>query len=432
MLNFTSDLINPRSRRTFEERVLILSLIIAVIITGSISTTVLKYGFPLDVSIVTYLATVFTVVLLAMAINGKYLTFIKNAFVFAFPVITGYMWFYKEGLYGSVPALILVNSFISILIISKNRLLVTALFSLEFIGLLSLQILFPELISPYPTPEAKFYCLTTSYVSVGLLSALLMVMFKKAYEAERAQVFKDKNYSHLQNEETKKLNRQLEALIEQKDKFLSIISHDSRTPIKNIGGLLQMLNSNDISIEEFKKFLPSLEENIKETSAFMDNLLMYSKAQKGLLTPNQKLIDLSTLIDGIIRLYNISAKQKNIHIKYDNLIQDLVKADEDMLNIIIRNLIQNALKFTPENGIISLQSELKNDYLVLSVKDNGVGMSSEKIAYLFEKNSDTTGVNTKGGLGLKLVQDFVKIQKGKLHIISTPGKGSEFLVKIPA
>lgn len=421
-------LLNPESRYDFESRILIVSLFASAIICGAILIVVTSFNFSNSVFGVVLAATVLTAATLVMVIDGKYIRFIKEVSVFGFPLISAYIWFFANGVYGHVPALIMVNSFISLLIYSKRRYLVVLYYTAIFFTLISIQILYPDLIQAYPSEDAKFYSILTTYTFVGFLSGVLMIIIRLNYEAEQKILVTNKVELELKNRESNSLVEKLNETNEQKDKLISIVSHDSRMPLKHVEGIVNMLIQGDINTEEFKKLLPDLSKNIQETSSFMDNLLIWVKTQQEGFT-----IKINGQVDSGIKkaidLYEYLAKKKNIRVSFENNAVKAIDYDEEICHIMVRNLLQNALKFTPDNGEIIIVLNARANDFTIAIKDNGVGMEQNKIDQILGTSIDDLKISN--GLGLQLVKGFVAQAKGTLSIESKPGKGSIFKVTIP-
>ena len=229
-------------------------------------------------------------------------------------------------------------------------------------------------------------------------------------------------------------NEQLETTNAAKDKLLSIISHDLRSPISSLQALLSLFNSNNIARAELVDFFGKLLSRVENTSTMLENLLHWSKNQLKGLEPIVERVNLQATIDECINLYRMQAEQK--HILIDNSLKTDVHvcADVEMLKVILRNLISNALKFTHSGGIITIISMTKEKFAVISVKDTGVGISPENQIKLFAMdNMSTLGTEKeKGtGLGLMLCKDFAKHNHGKIWLDSKLNVGTTFYFSIP-
>ena len=229
-------------------------------------------------------------------------------------------------------------------------------------------------------------------------------------------------------------NAHLETTNAVKDKLLSVISHDLRSPISSLQALLNLFNANNIARTELVDFFGKLLSRVENTSTMLENLLHWSQYQLKGLEPIFDKIDLQKIIDDCINLYHMQAEQK--HIVIDNSLKTTVcvLADVEMLKVILRNLISNALKFTHSGGIITIMTMNKKNYAYVSVRDTGVGITPENQKKMFTTGNFTTPGTEKEkgtGLGLMLCKDFVEHNRGKLWLDSKPNVGTTFHFTIP-
>jgi signal transduction histidine kinase len=229
---------------------------------------------------------------------------------------------------------------------------------------------------------------------------------------------------------------QVKKLLDDKDKFFSIIAHDLRGPFNGIIGLSELLleKDNQLKPKETNEFIQLIHQSSKNAYSLLDNLLTWAQSQTGSLEFVPKKIKISPIIDRTINLMDNIAQSKNITIpEIKN--EEYVFADKDMLETIFRNLISNAIKFTENNGKVLLSMTNENNKTVFSIKDSGIGIAPEKMANLFAINqrNTTSGTNdeTGTGLGLTLCKDFVEKHGGQIWVESEIGKGSNFKFSIP-
>ena len=229
-------------------------------------------------------------------------------------------------------------------------------------------------------------------------------------------------------------NDQLEMTNALKDKLLSIISHDLRSPISSLQALLSLFNTNNIARTDLVDFFGKLLSRVENTSTMLENLLHWSKYQLKGLNPIINKVNLQMIIDECINLYRMQAEQK--HIVIDNSLKtDVhVSVDMEMLKVILRNIISNALKFTHSGGIITIMTMTKENFAIISVKDTGVGISPENQAKMFAMDNFTTPGTEKEkgtGLGLMLCKDFVEHNHGKIWLDSRMNAGTTFYFSVP-
>ncbi|WP_343486530.1 tetratricopeptide repeat-containing sensor histidine kinase [Allomuricauda sp. d1] len=220
-----------------------------------------------------------------------------------------------------------------------------------------------------------------------------------------------------------------------KTKLFSIIGHDLRGPVGALQGLLKMFLSKEINEKEFFGLLPKLKSDIDHIHFTLNNLLSWGQTQMNGVVTKPKSITLETIVDENINLLKEIANKKSIKLLNQMPENVTVWADLNQIDIVVRNLISNALKFTPENGLVTIEAkELKNVWQV-SVRDTGIGMDEETQEKLFTELSTHTTYGTnneKGtGLGLSLCKEMVEKNKGEIWVESQLKKGSTFYFTIP-
>jgi len=223
-----------------------------------------------------------------------------------------------------------------------------------------------------------------------------------------------------------------------KDKFFSIIAHDLSSPFNAIIGFSNLLLQNhaEYGVQQRENLIKLISESSKSTLDLLENLLKWARTQTGEIKFNPNLFTLEEIILVTFEQVKEIAYQKNIQLAYDVDKKILVKADEAMLETVLRNLLSNAIKFTPKNGNIEVIATEKDESLTVSVKDNGMGIKKEKLKTLFTsvENESTRGTeNEKGhGLGLILCKEFIEKHGGIIFVESEEGAGSTFSFIIPS
>jgi len=233
-------------------------------------------------------------------------------------------------------------------------------------------------------------------------------------------------------------NKELKEANETKDKFFSIIAHDLKNPFNSLLGFTDLLINdwNELSEEEKIEFISIIKNTTEETFRLLMNLLEWSTIQKKQVTfiPDKVLV--SEIINETRKHLNPYAYFKNIRIYIDEIPENLIiEADPNMLLTVFRNLVSNAIKFTPKNGQITISAEVRDENIKFCIEDNGIGMTKKVSDNLFKLNLKTPGKGTEGesgtGLGLVLCHEFIKMHNGKLWAESEPGEGSRFYFTIP-
>jgi len=222
-----------------------------------------------------------------------------------------------------------------------------------------------------------------------------------------------------------------------KDKLFSIIAHDLRSPFSVILGFSELLidKTEDFEVAESEKYLGIINSSAKNTLILLDNLLNWAKSQTGQFIYKSEKINLSSMVQNIFEISTPIAKTKNISLNYNQTDDIEFYADVNMLNIVLRNLICNAIKFTNSNGEIVIYAVKNQNNIEVTVSDNGVGMNEETRNKLFKIDSNITTAGTadeKGsGLGLILCKEFIEKQGGEIWVESELGKGSYFKFTLP-
>lgn len=241
-------------------------------------------------------------------------------------------------------------------------------------------------------------------------------------------IISQKEAIELQREELSRLNHL-------KDRLLSVMSHDLRQPFSSISGLLSLLREKQIDQPEFHRFSRELSQQVKWQVHMLDNVLLWTRNQLQGLEIKPVLVNLHQLTYETCMLYRSQTTFKNIEL-YSAVLPDAqVVADADIIHLVLRNLVGNAVKFTSEGGAITIAATIDKDSFRLEVADNGVGMDEKKLQMLFvgQQNYSERGTsNEKGaGLGLILCKEFVEACGGKLWAESKAGFGSRFIFELP-
>jgi two-component system, sensor histidine kinase and response regulator len=223
-----------------------------------------------------------------------------------------------------------------------------------------------------------------------------------------------------------------------KDRFFSIIAHDLRSPFTALVGVSQYLKDDIDALdpETAKEMISGIHTASKNAFSLLENLLHWARIQTGTTQLNPEELKLSDIINDNLQLLNVNISEKELQIK-SQVPEDLKSyIDPQALNTVVRNLISNAIKFTPRGGEIRISAEPGGDEVVLNVSDTGVGMNQESIDALFHIDSRRSRKGTDQesgtGLGLILSKEFLDRSGGRITIESTPKKGSTFAIHIPA
>ncbi len=239
-------------------------------------------------------------------------------------------------------------------------------------------------------------------------------------------------------EELQKYAHDLKKLNETKDRFISIISHDLRTPFSSILGFTDMLlTEEDLDDEKKNQYIGFIKESALNMLSLVNSLLDWIRLQTGKMKFEPSRINAKEVLSKVIHMLSGRAMQKGVSIVSELEHDYYVYADEDLLMIIFNNLISNALKFTPSGGSITVKSRylLDKKMVEFTVKDTGVGMDEEEMNKLFRIDEKFTTLGTEGergsGLGLKLVHEIINRHGGEISVKSKKGEGTEMIFTLP-
>ncbi len=266
-----------------------------------------------------------------------------------------------------------------------------------------------------------------SAVFIGFVGAMMFAWFinlsRKKLEKANQQISEQRD--------------RLEELNTTKVKLFSIISHDLRGPIGNVWMILEELKrasaEKDYSLVE--TFIHGSVDAARTSYELLENLLKWSRSQLGTFQVMASPFKANEVISSSISVLNSAIKAKNIHVTVQEMAQSAILGDEDMIQTVVRNVVSNAIKFTPEHGAIAIKTEEDDQTVSITITDSGVGIEKERIPNLFNfvENKSTKGTagETGTGLGLVLTHEFVLKNKGKLNVNSEKGKGTSIQIVLP-
>jgi len=288
--------------------------------------------------------------------------------------------------------------------------------------------------------RATYSNVVLGVVSVGLLTLILLtILWYKNYKRARSysKELMDKNdviqkhvlaLNKLNNAITEQ-NESLEESNRMKDKLLSIISHDLRTPLSNTKGILDLVEGNYLSPAELSQLLKDLDAQYVKSLTLLDNLLFWIKGQMSGSPLESRVIDLKLLIDSLCHELEISAAKKDISLINDINEQLFISGDREMIKVVFRNLLTNALKFT-EKGYVRIYATVE-DGITVHVEDSGIGMSEEVLQKVLSRSYFTTkGTHKESGtgFGLLICKDLIEKHGASLSVKSEVGQGAVFSV----
>jgi two-component system sensor histidine kinase/response regulator len=251
--------------------------------------------------------------------------------------------------------------------------------------------------------------------------------YNTALQQTNIEMQKQANQLQLQAEELDQLNSL-------KNKLFSVISHDLKAPMYALRNLFDNMQSQDMPAEEIKSMIPEVKNDLNYTVSLMENLLHWAKSQMQSHTARPQEINLTILIDEVTHLLHLQADAKKIRIENKTEGPVYAWADLDMINLVLRNLVSNAIKFTPQGGRISIGASELSSFAEVYVQDTGKGMSNKDLEKINSQDFYTTNGTAQEqgtGLGLMLCKEFLVKNDGHLRIESKINKGSTFSFTLP-
>ncbi|GAA4307895.1 hypothetical protein GCM10023149_01590 [Mucilaginibacter gynuensis] len=287
---------------------------------------------------------------------------------------------------------------------------------------------------PFEAGEGELIDRITAFPLPVIAIYIVIKYIRKNYDKERVAVEEKAKAIEEQNRHILLQKQQLEKSDTEKNKLMSIISHDMRTPLINIQGYLQLLNENELEGPTRTVIEQELLTATNSTMDMLTNLLQWSKSQMEGPVVSLMQANLLDILKSTLDMGKTQAAKKEIALNYKISPVLVVIADVNMLQLVVRNLISNAVKFTPNGGIINIDAQLTENECKVMVSDNGKGIEHSKQEKIFSINTEPGfGTNNeKGvGLGLLLCKEFIERQGGRIGFESVFGRGSNFFIFIP-
>ena len=221
---------------------------------------------------------------------------------------------------------------------------------------------------------------------------------------------------------------------EVKDKIFSILSHDLRGPLNTFRSLVELSQRKALNHSDYQRYLGIMQREVGDTNMLLESLLIWSKNNQNQITVEYNQFEALSEIKKMIRLFESSCKERNLEISFSGLPEADIFTDLNLFQFIVRNIIHNAIKFSPNNSSIAIDVVEEDEHIVLRVTDEGKGMSAEVIERFYhgtmESGVDTNGIKSTG-LGLMLCKEFADKVSMKIRVESLPGKGTCFQITIP-
>lgn len=358
--------------------------------------------------------------------NSRYLGNLRSSvliFTITSNLLLAVNYCFNSGIAGPTLLLFLLSVVFTVAVSPSRKSLFWIVLNACFVGgMLYVEYANPKLIkNTYGNREGFFVDTYTSYLAVIACIIIVLSYLIKSQELEKMKAINASNALREANDS--------------KTKLLSILSHDLRSPLNSIQTFLEILVDFDLEEDERKAIKLNLLKETKSTQNMLFNLLSWTKAQmEGGVKVNPVAVSYYEVMDLCIEVQRSAATEKSIALHNDIDRELMIVADLDMLKLVIRNLLNNAIKFTKPGGRISVSSERTETHGVLIITDDGIGIDESKAAHLFTMNSVSTyGTNNeKGvGLGLLLCKEFTEMQGGQISLKSNPGEGTSFYLHFP-
>lgn len=267
----------------------------------------------------------------------------------------------------------------------------------------------------------QYYLIAAAGIIIILIAVLLYMARKQAREREEL-------LQELQNRK-----EELEELNKAKDRVFAIVSHDLRSPLTSVQGVLQVVKDDIIKGDELNNLIAGVDHSLRKNVEVIEDLLTWAKKQLSGFNLEIQHVDLKPILDDIVTSYSFIALQKKVNLESE-VKQQSVKSDANAIRMIFRNLISNAIKYTEPGGTVKVQvTDLENKVRV-AVSDNGMGIPESDQDKIFESITWTrigTGNEKGSGFGLSLSKEFAERMNGKIWYESEEGKGTTFFVELP-
>lgn len=244
------------------------------------------------------------------------------------------------------------------------------------------------------------------------------------------ELFKTRKVLREKVEEVKKISLA-------RDKFYNVIAHDMRTPFSNISMLISLLDEGYLEpgSEDFVEIIQGLRDSVNDAFFLIENLLDWTRINNETLKVHPSPMSVTSLVQQAVGLTGNALKFKNLHLQNDTNPEHFILADTRMMKSIFRNLLSNALKFTPRDGTISITSDIDECDCYINLRDNGTGMDQETIDRILEGEMYHSSAGTEGergsGIGLQIVTEYLRMNKGAMEITSRLGEGTSVTIRLP-
>jgi signal transduction histidine kinase len=334
------------------------------------------------------------------------------------------IWIFNGGINGSniMPSFIILILGILVVPNKVKKYIIILYIAVNFFILL-IQFYRPDIIVNFPTETDRWIDNIITLIYSSYFIYLIIRFVSKNYTFERLKAEKSEIRLHQLNAD--------------KDRFISILGHDLKTPFNNILGFSEMLTDeiDSLNKDEIKEIAGNINISARITNSLLEDILMWARTQQGKIPFKPQKLSFAEICKNAVDVLIPIAKVKNITIDYSTADHVNVFADIDMLKAVLRNLVSNAIKFTNNGGAININAIENSGNVTISVSDNGIGIAQDELKKLFYISEVLTTKGTAGetgtGLGLLLCKEFVEKNSGRIWVESKEGKGSDFKFTLP-
>ena len=336
-------------------------------------------------------------------------------------ILIALTYFYNSGIMGSMLLLFALTLFLIMVVIPRNQRLFWYLINGSLmLVIVGLEYFNPDIIQQkYASRQEMFVDVIFTYGVVITLLYICTVQLRRNYDEQKGLVEEKAN--------------KLEEMNHQKDKLFSIISHDLNGPLASLKQYLGMLTEMELTPQERLMVETDLAKSLGDAQYLLENLLEWTKSQMENNQMNLEQLNLSDLLDPVVRMFEQTARSKGVNFQVELDEQTVITADKQMFQSVIRNLLNNAIKFTYSGGDVVISSKVLDGSCIIAVKDTGTGIVPEKQTKIFTLNiasSYGTELEKGTGLGLTLCKEFTERQGGSIRFESKLNIGTSFYVSM--
>lgn len=393
----------------------------------------LVVGIGVNIPIAAYMGIMPLVILLTIVVLTAILLYYFSRFQGMYSLVAGIFqvfvniavaanYYYNSGINGPTYTIAMLAFMVIVVTVPARQYYIwLPLNILVVVSLVTLEFMIPGWVTvTYSDARSRYIDMVASYVIIAGFAFLVTVFVKNAYNVQRSKLVNK--------------SKDLEAANVTKNKLLSILGHDLKEPLASLQVYLELLSDAALDEDEKKMIQSQILLVTKNASAILSNVLAWSRGQMHSFQAEKQALSLLEVLKPVVDLAGGISREKNISFSIDIPATAIIQADRRMLELIIRNLLTNAVKFTPAGGAICLSAHFTETECVLCVRDNGVGIAPELQPDIF-----TLGVksvagtrNEKGaGLGLVLCHEFAQLQQGRLSFESKLNEGTSFFLSLP-